>query len=83
MKFLEALSAEGVPALTGYVLPLYKQPAMIGLISEKQPELPVSEKACAEEAVWLRHSLLLDSEEDLADVCKAIKKIQDNCKELN
>lgn len=83
MKFIEALTAEGVPALTGYVLPLYKQPAMKGLISEKQPEMPVSEKACSEEAVWLRHSLLLDSEDDLADVCKAVKKIQDNCKELN
>lgn len=82
MKFIEALNKEGVPALTGYVLPLYKQPAMQGLIDKNQPEMPVSEKACAEEAVWLRHSLLLDGEEDLADIDKAIRKIQDNCSEL-
>jgi dTDP-4-amino-4,6-dideoxygalactose transaminase len=82
-KFIEALSAEGIGALTGYVLPLYKQPALKGLIMDSQLELPVSEKACTEEAVWLRHSLLLDSEEDLSDICTAIKKIQENCEELN
>ncbi|MBN2135508.1 MAG: DegT/DnrJ/EryC1/StrS family aminotransferase [Acidobacteria bacterium] len=82
-KFLSALQAEGIPALTGYVLPLYKQPAMADQVTGGMPDMPVSEKACKEEAVWLRHSLLLDSEEDLADIGIAIKKIQDNIKELN
>lgn len=82
-RFIETLAAEGIGALTGYVLPLYKQPAMKGLIETDQEELPVTEKACSEEAVWLRHSILLDAEEDLMDICTAVKKIQENCKELN
>jgi dTDP-4-amino-4,6-dideoxygalactose transaminase len=81
-KFIEALQAEGIPALTGYVLPVYKQPALRGWLADETQSAPVSEKACDEEAVWLRHSLLLDSEEDLADVAKAIIKIRNNIHEI-
>jgi len=81
-RFIEALNKEGIPVLTGYVLPLYKQPALKSTMKGDIPHLPVTERACSEEAVWLRHSPLLDSEEDLADIPKAIQKIQDNIKEL-
>ncbi len=81
-RFIQALQAEGVPALTGYVLPLYKQPAMKNWLADGNIHTPVSDHACEEEAVWLRHSLLLDSDEDLQDIAEAIKKIQDNINEL-
>jgi dTDP-4-amino-4,6-dideoxygalactose transaminase len=43
---------------------------------------PVSERACAEEAVWLEHRLLLGSSRDVDDVADAIEKIRENTAEL-
>ncbi|MCE1252186.1 MAG: DegT/DnrJ/EryC1/StrS family aminotransferase [Anaerolineae bacterium] len=37
---------------------------------------PVSERACASEAVWIPQSMLLGSAEDMMDIAEAIKKVQ-------
>lgn len=44
--------------------------------------LPVTEKICSREAVWLAHSMLLGSREDMEDIVRAIEKIKDNVAEL-
>jgi len=43
---------------------------------------PVTEKACNKEAVWFEHRLLLGNKEDIDDIIKAIRKIKDNCAQL-
>ena len=43
---------------------------------------PVSERACASEAVWIPQSMLLAEEEDMQDIAKAILKIQSDAKRL-
>ena len=43
---------------------------------------PVAERACAEEAVWLEHRLLLGNENDMDDIANAIEKISLNADEL-
>ncbi len=37
---------------------------------------PVSERACASEAVWIPQTMLLGKPEDMVDIAEAIKKIQ-------
>jgi dTDP-4-amino-4,6-dideoxygalactose transaminase len=43
---------------------------------------PVSERACAEEAVWIPQTMLLAEEKDMHDIAQAIQKIQKNAKQL-
>ena len=43
---------------------------------------PVAERACAAEAVWLEHRLLLGSGQDVDDIAHAIEKIRENAAEL-
>lgn len=43
---------------------------------------PVSERACAFEAVWLPQTMLLAGPEDMDDVARAIRKIQENAELL-
>lgn len=89
-KFLEALQAEGIPAYKGYS-PLYREqlfvvdpreyPWLEG-IDYQSLSLPVCEKACNEEAVWLAQSVLMGTESDMEDVVHAIAKIRQNLDEL-
>ncbi|MFQ5694658.1 MAG: DegT/DnrJ/EryC1/StrS family aminotransferase, partial [Terriglobia bacterium] len=37
---------------------------------------PVTDRACAEEAIWLRHNMLLGERRDIDDIVAAICKIQ-------
>jgi dTDP-4-amino-4,6-dideoxygalactose transaminase len=84
-RFLEALSAEGIPCSRGYH-PLYKQDFFKTPIQRPDGSvvdysklcLPVVEKACNEEAVWLKQSMLLGKQADMDDVVKAIGKIKEN-----
>ena len=85
-RFLEALSAEGIPCSRGYH-PLYKQdffktpiqrPDGEGIVDYSKIYLPVTEKACNEEAVWFKQSMLLGDQGDMDDIVKAIKKIKEN-----
>jgi len=90
--FIQALRAEGIPASPGYSIPLYRQPVLqnrafgprgrpvdIG-IDYRNVYLPETERACSQEAVWLAQNLLLGTREDMADIVKAIEKLQGNAR---
>jgi dTDP-4-amino-4,6-dideoxygalactose transaminase len=94
-RFIEALNAEGIPCASGYV-PLYKEqlfyvepdgcPLECGFYGRKMDYskvcCPITEHACANEAVWLFQNMLLGSKEDMEDIAQAIRKIKDNIHEL-
>lgn len=94
MQFIAALRKEGVPASSGYSLPLYKQPVFLKKSfgpRGRSVDLPVdyasvvcpeTEKACFEEAVWFTQNVLLGTAEDMADIVSAIHKIKANADAL-
>jgi len=84
--FLAALRAEGVPCSSGYV-PLNHAPAIkteVAALCQRlgrsdnplDRPLPVAEKAGYHEGVWMSQSILLADDTGLADVPRAIQKIQ-------
>jgi len=84
-RFLEALRAEGIPANPGYPEPLSQTAAVQRAIQAtygpgegdwRPPKLPVAERVCATEGVWLPQNLLLGTRDDLDDVVMAIEKVQ-------
>ncbi|MEM7539869.1 MAG: DegT/DnrJ/EryC1/StrS family aminotransferase [Chloroflexota bacterium] len=74
-QFVKALTGEGVPASTGYAIPLYKQPQLSAEYSRIEP-CPVSEQAC-DEVVWLTQNMLLGDASDIDDIAQAIVKIHE------
>ncbi len=86
-RFIKALRAEGIPASPGYTLPLYRQPlfqnrafgsrgaALDVGVDYRDIDLPNTEAACNEQAVWLTQSVLLGELEDMHDIVRAIEKI--------
>jgi len=84
-EFLRALSAEGIPCSAGYV-PLYQQgafrinaathPFPAQRVNYEQVHCPVTERVCADEAIWLGQSMLLAEREDMGDIVEAVAKIQ-------
>jgi hypothetical protein len=48
----------------------------------QQVALPATDRACAEEAIWLRQSMLLGDLRDMDDIVAAMCKIQQHCDEL-
>jgi len=94
-KFLQALSAEGIPCSSGYV-PLYKEQLFyvepggcpIGCsfygreMDYSKVCCPVTENACANEAVWFGQSMLLGRKEDMDDIARAVRKVRENVGEL-
>ena len=44
--------------------------------SPEEETLPVTERACREEGVWLSQSILLAGEEDMAQIVEAVAKVQ-------
>ncbi len=93
-KFVDALNAEGIPASPGYSLPLYKQPVFLeknfGVYMQEALReidfgalnLPETEKACADEAIWISQNVLLGEKEDMDDIVRAIGKIRERRQEL-
>lgn len=83
--FIKALNAEGIPASPGYV-PLYKFPAILDWPYKERDYrdvyLPVTEKACYEEGIWLSQNILLGPKEDMDDILTAVSKIKENIDEL-
>lgn len=84
-RFLEALKAEGIPASPGYREPLSQVPAVQRAIQATlgpgappwtPPALPVAERACATEGVWLPQNVLLGDRADVATVVAAVEKVQ-------
>jgi hypothetical protein len=94
-KFIEALNAEGIPCSPGYTAPLHRQGFMLKLAQDPlycklygeradygAVKLPVTERACYEEAVWLKQSMLLGTREDMDTIINAVAKVKENLEEL-
>lgn len=95
-KFIEALNAEGIPAVAGYVVPLYKQPLFVQKnfgpytgyklhhadIDYGGLNLPNCEAICGGEGGWLLQNLLLGSRQDMDDVVAAFRKVYEHRDEL-
>lgn len=91
-RFIEALTAEGVPAAAAYPVPLYKQPVFENLefgpysgMKEMRPDLDYRQVRCPncetislEQGVWFEHRLLLGTREDMDDIVRAIRKTYEN-----
>jgi len=93
--FAEAMKAEGIPVSVGYSKPLYREPyleyfkkcplscAYYGdSMDYSKLSLPVAEKACYEEGLWLPQNVLLGSKEDMDDIIAAFEKVRENADEL-
>jgi len=95
-KFLKALSAEGIPASTGYT-PLNKKQYLKNALRsrgyqrvysqeqiarlEERNQCPVNDRLC-EEAVWIMQSVLLAGRSDMEQIADAVRKIQAYAGEL-
>jgi len=79
-KFIEALTAEGVPCSPGYDRPLYQHPPLSGENS-RVTGCPQAEQACRE-AIWLTQNLLLAEPSEMDDIVTAIFKIRDQIEAL-
>jgi dTDP-4-amino-4,6-dideoxygalactose transaminase len=81
-RFVQALVAEGIPAMVGYP-PLHTMPAITETLASRgiplragtDGVLPATDRAWHDECVWLPQNVLLGTREDLADVHQAIMKI--------
>ena len=73
-KIVEAIQAEGIPVNPGYSLPLHKQSLFAGNRCYRL-ELPSTERACSQEALWLNQSILLADEELLQAVLDGLDKV--------
>lgn len=93
-RFIEALEAEGIPTQASYppvhLLDVFQNNEFRKRLAPDQArqsfdflkrEYPVSQDAY-HNTVWLVHRTLLGQEEDTQDILLAIKKIQENAKEL-
>lgn len=88
-RFVEAVRAEGIPLSPGYSTgPLYRLRAIAEYkIPDIQTDyskifLPVAERACREEGMWLHQAVLLGSREDIDDIIEAFLKLKENASEL-
>ncbi len=93
---VEALSAEGIPACAGYMLPLHRQPLFENLAfgpytgyRSVRPELdyrktayPNSETICDVQGGWLEQNLLLGTRNDMDDIADAFEKVYEHRDEL-
>jgi dTDP-4-amino-4,6-dideoxygalactose transaminase len=50
---------------------------------ESAEKCPVSERACASEAIWLEHRLFLGTTKDMDHISEAFAKVKENIKELS
>lgn len=85
-RFVEALSAEGIPSFGGYV-PLYRQKAFTACVPAEAPDyanmrMSACEKASDEEGVWLTQGMLLGPRSDMDSIVQAVAKIYENRAEL-
>lgn len=93
--FAEAMKAEGIPVSVGYSRPLYKEPYLEYFkkcplscpnygkaVDYSKLSLPMTEKACYTEGLWLSQNVLLGSREDMDDIITAFEKVRKNIGEL-
>lgn len=92
--FVEMLNAEGISATSGYGMPLHGQPVFSGesippffaghfaphraAFDYKKIHSPVTEKACASEAVWISQAALLAEPEEMRDIVNAVLKVRES-----
>ena len=92
-RFLEALQAEGVPAGSGYGMPLYRQPGFsreqLGTLVPPGTDLPVNRtlhlpgvEEIMETNVAMSHTALLAEDDTIRAIPRAIRKIQENVDDL-
>ncbi len=96
-RFVEALSAEGVPAEGDFYVPIYKSP-LFPVTADRFPAIrerygdrigpeaadcPVADRAGYREAVWLHHPLFMAGHEQMDRIAEAVEKIKNNVDELN
>ncbi len=92
-RFVEALTAEGVPASVGYTRPLYKHAVFqnlhemranpgIKLDYVNDMDCPVCEQLC-NDTVWLFHTLLLADRAAMDDIVRAVRKVVAHAEELH
>jgi dTDP-4-amino-4,6-dideoxygalactose transaminase len=95
-RFLQALEKEGIPCSGGYS-PLNKEPFIKQTINsrvyrrmfsegdlagwEERNACPENDKLC-EEAVWFFQTMLLGPRRDMDDIADAVRKIQQQAREL-
>jgi len=94
-RFIEAMRVEGIPCSSGY-RPLYREAAFSARFQDYpfasryfqgKPDYekvccPVTERICAEEAVWLTQNMLLGPEQDMHDIAAAVRKIREHASQL-
>ncbi len=95
-RFVQAITAEGVPAIAGYMIPLYRQPLFQDLAfgpytayKQTQPDLdyrrvscPNCEEICYRQGVWLEQRFMLGTRQDMDDIADAFQKVYDQRQSL-
>jgi len=95
--FLGALQMEGIPCDGLFYEPVYRS-ALFPVDAREWPALswgrpapldlksmyhcPVAERAAYEESVWLPQFVLLGSDEDIADIARAVAKVMEGSEAL-
>lgn len=95
-RFVAALEAEGVEFDGSFYVPVYQSP-LFNVTADEWPIIrerygdgvwnagiscPVAENAAYNESVWMHYHYFDGTREDIDDIIAAIKKIQNNVKEL-
>lgn len=91
-RFVEALTAEGVPASEGYTRPIYKYGVFqnmkemrtapgVKLDYTADQDCPVCEQLCTD-TVWLFHTLLLTDQKAMDNIAQAVQKVVQNAGDL-
>jgi dTDP-4-amino-4,6-dideoxygalactose transaminase len=95
-RFLQAMAAEGVPALSGYE-PLNQQPFLRSAFESKhfqaiyskerinrwfaENQTPANDQVC-QDAVWFTQNMLLGTKTEIEQIAEAVRKIQRNAGDL-
>jgi hypothetical protein len=88
--FIDTLEAEGVPCGGGYGAlykdgmfqnPIKRRPVTRGSDYYSSAYLPNTEELSAK-TIWIFHTVLLGSKNDMEDIIEAVAKIKDNIDEL-
>jgi dTDP-4-amino-4,6-dideoxygalactose transaminase len=83
-QFIAACVAEGLPIRAGYTAPLYDQLVFRNCTDHDYTRYacPVTEDLCATSGMWLPHSLLLSSDDDIQDIIAILRKVKESASTL-
>jgi dTDP-4-amino-4,6-dideoxygalactose transaminase len=95
-RVLEAVRAEGIPCEGDFYVPVYRSElfpmdpktnplAFCAYADGYDPagfSCPVTERAAADEAIWLPHRIFLGGDGEIDDVVRAFSKVQAHAEEL-